>query len=184
LGGVTVFGFSSIARQTVSVVLPQIGQTRTNRIGKTCENSNREMPFLVSIIERRLGTKRLPIHTSLRLVADALSYALPRVSHFGTNTEVEYPLLYACSTSAALTAAGKHTHLHHIRRLQRSCISLRYVYLYTEKMRRMLLVPESGPKRTFGETVPLKLDPTPALSGSQRPTAHGLLCSNNAPHTH
>jgi hypothetical protein len=43
--------------------------------------------------------------------ASALSWCLPgRFSlEDGTETEVEYPLLRACSSSAAVTAAGLHT---------------------------------------------------------------------------
>ena len=46
-------------------------------------------------------------------------------ARMGFHTGVEYPLLRACSTSAAFTVAGEQTHLHHIRRLQQSCLSLR-----------------------------------------------------------
>ena len=54
-------------------------------------------------------------------------------------TEVQYPLTRACSTSAALVAAGKHTNV----RTHRTSSDPAYlsVYLYIREGRRMLLFP-------------------------------------------
>jgi hypothetical protein len=76
----------------------------------------------------------------------------------GFHTGVEYPLLRACSTLAALTAAGKQIHLNNIRLLQQSCISLRahagsactagvgavYVNIVRERIENVGYFPESG----------------------------------------
>ena len=71
--------------------------------------------------------------------------------NFGTrahSTEVEYSLLRACSTSAALMAAGKHTHVRTHRTSSDPAHLRRKVYLYMrEEERGILLFPDSGPKK-------------------------------------
>jgi hypothetical protein len=68
-----------------------------------------------------------------------------------SSTEVKHPLLRACSTSAALMAAGKHTHV----RTHRTCsdpIYLHtYVYLYMKREEgEGYYFRTPGLKRTFG----------------------------------
>ena len=63
------------------------------------------------------------------------------------STEVKYPLLCACSSSAALTAAGLHTHVR-THRTSNSYISPHVrLFVHEKRRRRMLLFPESGPKK-------------------------------------
>jgi hypothetical protein len=59
-------------------------------------------------------------------------------------SEVKYPLLHACSSSAVLTAAGLHTHVRTHRTSSDPAYLHTYVYLYMRRKRRMLLFPESG----------------------------------------
>jgi hypothetical protein len=62
------------------------------------------------------------------------------------DAQVEHPLLCACSSSAALIAAGSQTHVHHIKCLQRSCIS-HSTFMYTLRERRIRLFLESESKK-------------------------------------
>jgi hypothetical protein len=66
-------------------------------------------------------------------------------------TEVKHPLLRACSTSAALMAAGKHTHAR-THRTSRDPIYLhKYVYLYMKREEEECCYFRTpGLKRTFG----------------------------------
>ena len=58
------------------------------------------------------------------------------VMHQHQATEVEYPLLCACSSSAALRAAGLHTHVRTHRTSSDPAYLHTYVYLYIGKRRR------------------------------------------------
>ena len=150
-------------------------------LAKLAKTKILEMPLLVSIIERRLGTKRVPIRTLLRLVADALSYALHRVPHLpsiGCPTLVQIlSILAICMQHIGSLNSCRKTHSStphlNIGRFQRSCRSLLATATFfsfsqctnkrnVEFRRKFFchllgpdsgLVPQSGPKRTFGETV-------------------------------
>ena len=66
-------------------------------------------------------------------------------------TEVEYPLLRACSSSAALRAAGLHTHVRTHRTSSDPAYLHTYVYLYMrEEERGCGYFWSSGLKRTLG----------------------------------
>jgi hypothetical protein len=72
-------------------------------------------------------------------------------------TEVEYPLLRACSSSAALTAAGLHTHV----RTHRTSSDPAYLYVtfictLREEEEGCRYFRNPSLKRTFGLTVSLK----------------------------
>ena len=100
------------------------------------------------------------------------------------------PLLRACSSSAALTAAGLHTHVRTYRTSSDPAYLHTYVYLYMrgkEGHRRMLLFPESGSKKIsrvngFTKSVILHLrsigpnvQRTLGLSPTDVRPTHGLL---------
>jgi len=73
------------------------------------------------------------------------------------NTEVYYPLLRACSSSAALTSAGLHTHVRTHRTSSGPAYLHTYVYLYMrEEEGGCCYFWNPGLKRTFGITVSLK----------------------------
>ncbi len=67
------------------------------------------------------------------------------------NTEVKYPLVRACSSSAALTAAALHTHVRTHRTSSDPAYLHTYVYLYmnTEE-EEYCYFRNPGLKRTFG----------------------------------
>jgi hypothetical protein len=66
-------------------------------------------------------------------------------------TEVKHPLLRACSTSAALMAAGKHTHVRTHRRSSDPIYLHTYVYLYMKREEEEgCYFRTPGLKRTFG----------------------------------
>jgi len=93
--------------------------------------------------------------------------------HYALFTEVEYPLLRACSSSSALRAAGLHTHVRTHRTSSDPAYLHTYVYLRTFReeedsfyfrnpgLKRTrdfrataplkTATPESGSKRTFGQ---------------------------------
>jgi hypothetical protein len=66
-------------------------------------------------------------------------------------TEVKYPLLRACSSSAALTAAGLHTHVRTHRTSSDPAYLHTYVYLYMKREEEeCCYFRNPGLKRTFG----------------------------------
>ena len=67
-------------------------------------------------------------------------------------TEVEYPLLRACSSSEALTATGFHTHARTRRTSSDPAYLHTYVYLYMKRREEECSYFRTrGLKRTFGE---------------------------------
>jgi hypothetical protein len=69
-------------------------------------------------------------------------------------TEVKYPLLRACSSSAALTAAGLHTHVRTHRTSSDPAYLHTYVHLYMREGKEgCCYFRNPGLKRTFGLTV-------------------------------
>jgi hypothetical protein len=67
------------------------------------------------------------------------------------HTEVKYPLLRACSSSAALTAAGLHTHVRTHQTSSDSAYLHTYVYLYMKREEEECCYFRTpGLKRTFG----------------------------------
>jgi hypothetical protein len=69
-----------------------------------------------------VGSREKPVETQVatpvaRAVVTHTHNADVSADNLSLDTEVKYPLLRACSTSAALMAAGKHTHVAHIGRL-------------------------------------------------------------------
>jgi hypothetical protein len=66
-------------------------------------------------------------------------------------TDVKYPLLRACSSSAALTAAGLHTHVRTHRTSSDPAYLHTYVYLYMKREEEECCYFRTpGLKRTFG----------------------------------
>ena len=64
------------------------------------------------------------------------------------STEVKYPLLRACSSSAGLKATGLHTHVRIHRTSSDPAYFERKVYLYMREKKKELF-PESGPNTGF-----------------------------------
>jgi hypothetical protein len=69
------------------------------------------------------------------------------------DTDVKYPLLRACSSSAALRAAGLHTHVRTHRTSSDPAYLHTYVYLYMKRVREeeeCCYFRNPGLKKTFG----------------------------------
>ena len=84
-----------------------------------------------------------------------------------TLTGVKYPLLRACSSSAALTAAGLHTHVRTRRTSSDPAYLHTYIYLYMKREEEeCCYFRNPGPKKDFRVTASLKPRPrNPGLKG-------------------